>query len=244
MGVARRCLRPVVLPVAPHPYEGLRHGAARRSCSRPRGLPQVTCHVETRLAACLELHDLRRAHRHIACRAPDTYRCRCISSPLSVCEGASRRPPLRERRGRSRRSAAASRCRSPRRRAFPDRWVGDREAVRDHADHHQPRVDARRRPVVAQSLSRVDVTRPGLRVGQDHERVDLLLSCEGVQHRQRARSPVPETGGVAVSPTGSRRAYAASQSQKGRTSTLPKLATGCRPAISIAWSSVSHSMTS
>ena len=32
--------------------------------------------------------------------------------------------------------------------------VGDREAVRDHADHDQPRVDARRRAVVAKSLGR------------------------------------------------------------------------------------------
>jgi len=35
-----------------------------------------------------------------------------------------------------------------------------------------------------------------------------------------------------------------SQFQNGRTSTLPNVATGCSAAISITWSSVSHSMTS
>ena len=42
------------------------------------------------------------------------------------------------------------------------------------------------RAVVAERLDRVDVTRPGLRVGVDHERVDLEPLRLGVEHRQRA----------------------------------------------------------
>src|SRR6478735_9072058 len=53
--------------------------------------------------------------------------------------------------------------------------VSDREAVRDHADHDQPCVDSRRMAVVAERLGRVNVSRPGLRVGVDDERVDLPL---------------------------------------------------------------------
>ena len=41
----------------------------------------------------------------------------------------------------------------------------------------------------AQRLHRVDVTRPGLGVGVDHERVDLAALREGVEHRQRAVRP-------------------------------------------------------
>jgi hypothetical protein len=44
------------------------------------------------------------------------------------------------------------------------------EPVRDHADGDQSRVDPRRTAVIGQSLDRVRFTRPGLRVGVDHER--------------------------------------------------------------------------
>src|SRR5207247_1205207 len=65
-------------------------------------------------------------------------------------------------------------------------WISDREVVRDHADDDEPRVDAGRPSVVAESLYRVDVTRPRLGVGVDHERVDLSLERLRVEHRQRA----------------------------------------------------------
>ena len=91
MGAARRCLGPVRLPVSPHPHEGPCHGAARRSGGRPRGLPHVTCDVETRLAACLELHDLRRARWHVGCRAPDHVQMPLHLILLSPCvKGAAR----------------------------------------------------------------------------------------------------------------------------------------------------------
>src|SRR6266542_5364508 len=83
-------------------------------------------------------------------------------SPLWF-EGRSRRPPLSEGAAGEvgdelrRRGVEADDVEHPR-----VVRVSDREAVRDHADHDQPRLDSRRVAVVAQSLSRVDVACPGL----------------------------------------------------------------------------------
>ena len=74
--VDRRLLRPVHIPVPPHPHEEPQaraaERAARRSRGRPRGLPLGSCRLETRLAADLELDDLGRARCLLgACRDPD-----------------------------------------------------------------------------------------------------------------------------------------------------------------------------
>src|SRR6185312_8210864 len=78
--------------------------AARRvvSCGRPpRGLPEIACGVEARLTAGLELHDLRRARRCGMHRAHTVEMAMHLVS--SRWDGRARRPPLRERRVRSRR---------------------------------------------------------------------------------------------------------------------------------------------
>ena len=115
-------------------------------------------------------------------------------------------------------------------------WVGDREAVRDHADHDQPRVDAGCAAVLAQSLGRVDVARPRLRVGVGSRtcRSPRVVRLR-VQHRQRARSPVPETGGVAVSPRAAGVLTRPPSPRRAAPRRSRSSATGCRPAISIAW---------
>src|SRR5438132_1637187 len=85
------------------------------------------------------------------------------ASPPPLClEGRSRRPPLSEGAAGEvgdelrRRGVEADDVEHPR-----VVRVGDREAVRDHADHDQPCLDAGGVAVVAERLSRMDVARPG-----------------------------------------------------------------------------------
>ena len=111
-------------------------------------------------------------------------------STRTTARAALRPPPsrlLRARRGRTPRSSCGVAVSKPTTSSMPGSFgIRDREAVRDHADHDQAGVDARRASVVRERLDRVDVARPGLAVGVDHERVDLALAVERVQHRQRA----------------------------------------------------------
>jgi hypothetical protein len=108
----RRLLRPVRIPVPPHPHGSKRNGepqahtaerAARRSRGRPRRRPLRSCALETRLPANLELDDLGGArHRLGPCRDPYEVQVH-LASPL--CLGRRRAAPsaVRGRRGRSRR---------------------------------------------------------------------------------------------------------------------------------------------
>ena len=90
-------------------------------------------------------------------------RCRCIS--LSSLSSKGARGALRRSEG------AAGEVRDQLRRRGVEAHdvehsrigrVCDREAVRDHADHDQPCVDARRPAVVAERLRGMNATRPGL----------------------------------------------------------------------------------
>src|SRR5262245_6577532 len=69
MACGRRLLRPVRLPVPPHPQVNeppahtRRAGGSLGSCSRPRLRPIGACGLEARLAANVELHDLGRPRR-------------------------------------------------------------------------------------------------------------------------------------------------------------------------------------
>src|SRR6058998_1805510 len=87
----RRLLRPVRIPVPPHPHEEPQaraaERAARRSRGRPRRRPLRSCALETCLAANLKLDDLGRArHRLGPCRDP--YEVEMHLRLLSVSKGA------------------------------------------------------------------------------------------------------------------------------------------------------------
>jgi hypothetical protein len=85
MASGRRFLRPVRMPVPPHPHEEpqavKQGGRLVVSSGRPRGLPLGPCGLEPRLAAGLEHHDLCRALRLLgACRDPDEVQLHFLSS--------------------------------------------------------------------------------------------------------------------------------------------------------------------
>jgi hypothetical protein len=137
----RRLLRPVRIPVPPHPRgraagPHAQSGRLARSCSRPRTRPLGPCSLEAGLATRLELDDLGRT-RHLLGPWRDPYEVEMHLRLLSVSKGARGALVLRERRGRSRRSAAASRCRSRRRRASPDR-TGRRSRSRSRPCRPRP----------------------------------------------------------------------------------------------------------
>jgi hypothetical protein len=95
----RRLLKPVRIPVPPHPHEEPQaraaERAARRSRGRPRGLPLESCRLETRLAADLELDDLGRARCLLgACRDPDEVQVHLAL--LSVFDGRRATPSFSE----------------------------------------------------------------------------------------------------------------------------------------------------
>jgi hypothetical protein len=105
------------MPVPPHP-----HGEPRRRVDPV----QAAGRGGSRLGRAASSRAFRRASSAITFagrvalgRAATRTRWRCISVPL--CRRAPEAPPFRRRLERSPRSAAASRCRSPRRRACPDR---------------------------------------------------------------------------------------------------------------------------
>ena len=110
------------------------------SCGRPGALPLAQCRLEPRLSACLQLHNFGRA-RNLLGRSATRTRWRCISASSlsrrahaapSSSEGAACEVGDELRRG----GVEAADVEHP----LVVR-VGDREAVRDPADHDQPRVD-------------------------------------------------------------------------------------------------------
>jgi hypothetical protein len=89
----RRLLRPVRIPVPPHPQvneppaHACRAGGSLGSCSRPRLRPLGSCRLEARLAADLQLDDLGGArHRLGPSRDPDEVEMHLRL--LSVSKGA------------------------------------------------------------------------------------------------------------------------------------------------------------
>jgi hypothetical protein len=157
----RRLLRPVRIPVSPHPHEEPQARAAERAARRftrpaagaaaravpPRGVPyDAPRAAQPWLGAAPAWGVPRPARGEDASRAP-----LCL-------EGRPLRPPSRRTpRAKSEMSCGVA-ARSRRRRASPGSGlVGDREPVRDRADHDQPRLAARGSEVVAERLERVDV---------------------------------------------------------------------------------------
>ncbi len=87
----RRLLRPVRIPVPPHPHESrrlvLQSVRLVVSRGRPRALPLAPCRLEPRLATDLELHDLGGTRYRLgACRDP--YEVEMHLRLLSVSKGA------------------------------------------------------------------------------------------------------------------------------------------------------------
>jgi hypothetical protein len=71
------------------PVGGAHLSAALRSGPRRR-LMQIACDVESRLPACLELHDLRRAHRDLRRGTPNDVEMRVHLGSFRTLEGAAR----------------------------------------------------------------------------------------------------------------------------------------------------------
>jgi hypothetical protein len=101
--LGRRLLRPVRIPVPPHPHDESHaraaECAARRSRGRPRRRPLRPCPLEPRFAANLELYDFGRTRHWLgACRDP--YEVEMHLRLLSGSKGA-RGAPLCQRAPRA-----------------------------------------------------------------------------------------------------------------------------------------------
>src|SRR5918999_3541616 len=89
MACGRRLLRPVRIPVPPHPQgneppaHACRAGGSFGSCSRPRTRQLGTCSLEARLATGVELHDLGRTEHRLG-PGRDAYQVEVHLPLLSV----------------------------------------------------------------------------------------------------------------------------------------------------------------
>ena len=185
MACGRRRLRPVRIPVPPHPHDEPQtrdpERAARRF-TRPAAGAAARA-VPPRGVSC----DAPRAARPWRDGAPAWGVPRpargggASRAPLCL-EGRSRRLRLRGRpRAKPERSCGVAESK-PTTSSSPG-WagVGDRAAARDRADRDGRRLDARGAGAMERP-ERVDVARPGLRVQVDHMRLPSGLRRQRGAH--------------------------------------------------------------
>ena len=148
---------------------------------------------------------------------------------------AGRNPPVwcgaTERRGRSRRSSCGVAVSKPTTSSIPGSFgIGDREAVRDHADHDQPRVDARR-PAVVRAAPGPGGRRPPRSPSRCRSRTCRPPAPAPARTASAARSRCRRTAGP-TPPSRRRPAAAAARSRAAsgrRRAAVPLPAAACLP---------------